>query len=582
MTYICFWFSLGFSCGSRRSLVAVRQATHAAHHAEHVVVDGVDAHLGRASRAHRVHGHRQLERGLVDTREVARARRLVLLRLQGKRVHVDALGRRARVVLVRLHAGEVASLALREAVLAVELELGNLHRVLALATNTGLEDDLGEQVVRRVLKHDRLVVTTIREVGVEPRRAVERRTNTRCTNTREVRARRTVVGTCGNLTRRTSRGKTATGKNVHHDALRAEVIRVVERLASVDLLDEDLVRRAVHERVALDNPHQLLHRVVEVQLDLVGRARDRLSARELELLNQVLVRLLGEPATLLRVEVDVVDVQRRSRQRLDARRHRSGREEQLVVGAVDPLLELHVDAHLVVLERDERDSQARVAAEPELERDVERARRRARAGGAGVRQLRARARGIQRIATTILHQHKVVRVADHVVQRLRRAHILGQLGPDLHPVTILAVDALTTDLELNRLDETVADVVEPAEAVQRGRRREVNRRENHLHVRAVHQVGVTVDHRRHTLVEVGLAVERHLNRLHREVGMTLVEHLPKGDLRVARDVDILRTIADKLKKTTTHIVCLNKSEKNYLQAKATRPRSLATHQGGTY
>jgi hypothetical protein len=27
---------------------------------------------------------------------------------------------------------------------------------------------------------------------------------------------------------------------------------------------------------------------------------------------------------------------------------------------------------------------------------------------------------------------------------------------------------------------------------------------------------------------------------------------------------------------------LNKSEKNYLQAKATRPRSLATHQGGTY
>jgi hypothetical protein len=54
--------------------------------------------------------------------------------------------------------------------------------------------------------------------------------------------------------------------------------------------------------------------------------------------------------------------------------------------------------------------------------------------------------------------------------------------------------------------------------------------------------------------------------------MTLVEHLPESDLGVARDVDILRTIADELKKTTTHIDCLNKSEKNYLQAKATHLR----------
>ena len=170
MTYICFWFSCGFSCWfwCAGYLVGVRQATHAAHHAQHVVVHRIDAHLGRASRAHRVHADRQLQRGLVDAREVARARRLVLLRLQGKRVHVDALGRRARVVLVRLHAGEVASLALREAVLAVELELGNLHRVLALATNTRLEDDLREQVVRRVLKHDRLIVAARAEVGVEP------------------------------------------------------------------------------------------------------------------------------------------------------------------------------------------------------------------------------------------------------------------------------------------------------------------------------------------------------------------------------------------------------------------------------
>ena len=392
----------------------------------------------------------------------------MLLGLEREGIHVDTLSRGAGVVLVGLHAGEVASLTLREAVLAVELELGNLNRVLALATNTRLEDDLREEVVGRVLEDNALVVTTRSEVGVQPRGAVERGA-LGDTNTREVGARRTITSRCRESSRdtRTNTAQRATGEDVHHDALRAEVICVVERLASVDLLDEDLVRGAVHERVALNNPHELLNRVVEVELDLVGGGGDRLGTCELELLNQILVSLLGEPATLLRVEVDVVDVERGGCERLDACGHRSGREHQLVVGAVDPLLELHVDAHLVVLERDERDRKTRVAAEPELERDVERARRGARAGGAGVRELRARARGIERISTTILHQDEIVGVADHVIERLRGAHILGELGPDLHPVTILAVDALTTDLELNRLDETVTDVVEPAEAVKR-------------------------------------------------------------------------------------------------------------------
>jgi hypothetical protein len=36
--------------------------------------------------------------------------------------------------------------------------------------------------------------------------------------------------------------------------------------------------------------------------------------------------------------------------------------------------------------------------------------------------------------------------------------------------------------------------------------------------------------------------------------MTLVKHLPEGNLGITGNVDILRTIADKLKKTTTHFV----------------------------
>ena len=76
----------------------------------------------------------------------------MLLGLQGEGVHVDAHRRRAAVVLPRLHLVEVAALALVEAVLAVELHLGNLHRVLALALDVRGEDDLGEQVVRRSLE----------------------------------------------------------------------------------------------------------------------------------------------------------------------------------------------------------------------------------------------------------------------------------------------------------------------------------------------------------------------------------------------------------------------------------------------
>jgi hypothetical protein len=56
---------------------------------------------------------------------------LVLLWLECEGIHVDTWLRSSAVVLVRLNAVEVSSLALCESVLAVELELGNLDWVLA-------------------------------------------------------------------------------------------------------------------------------------------------------------------------------------------------------------------------------------------------------------------------------------------------------------------------------------------------------------------------------------------------------------------------------------------------------------------
>ena len=154
----------------------------------------------------------------------------------------------------------------------------------------------------------------------------------------------------------------------------------VERLLALPRVDDAVI--AADIAVALDNPHELLARVVEVELQLVGGGRDRLTARELQGLDQVLVGDLGELAALIRVEVDVVDVEGRGRQvgGVDtvADRVEVARDLRRDVEAqVAQVVELEVDADLVVLERDERQRQARVAAEPELERDVQRVLRRA-------------------------------------------------------------------------------------------------------------------------------------------------------------------------------------------------------------
>ena len=291
--------------------------------------------------------------------------------------------------------------------------------------------------------------------------------------------------------------------------------------------------------------------MVEVQLDLVGRGRDRLSTRVLYLLNQVLVRLLGEAAALLRVQVDVVHVERGGGQRL-GRSGGGGTDGRLGVLAVLPRLEVDIDAHLVVLEGNQGDGHTGVAAEPELQGDVQCLGGRTSAGHARNRGLRGRACRVQCDTSATLHQHKVMRVTNQRIEGLHRTSLRRQLRPDLHPVTILTINTLTANLQLHLLDQAVADVVQPAETLAgstaRNNRRtcQVNLWQHNLHVRLVHQVSVTVDHSRHALVEVRLAVERHFNGLHSEVRVALVQNLPERNLGVARDVNILSAVAHQL------------------------------------
>ena len=82
--------------------------------------------------------------------------------------------------------------------------------------------------------------------------------------------------------------------------------RLVQLLTGLELL------AAVHEVILLDSEDKLLARVVEVELDLVARGPNRLGASELELLDEVLVRVLSHAAALVGVKEDVVDVERGS------------------------------------------------------------------------------------------------------------------------------------------------------------------------------------------------------------------------------------------------------------------------------
>ena len=116
-------------------LVGVSETTHTRHHAEHVVVGGIDTDLGGlGTRDGRVRQH-QLKGGVINAREIARAGRLVLFRAEGEGVKIDTGVGVASVVLVRLDQVKVGAFTLREAVLTVKLQLGSDNGILTPAVH---------------------------------------------------------------------------------------------------------------------------------------------------------------------------------------------------------------------------------------------------------------------------------------------------------------------------------------------------------------------------------------------------------------------------------------------------------------
>jgi len=389
------------------------------------------------------HGDSNL--GVVDAGEVAGTSGLVLLGLKRERVRVDTGRGVTGVVVEGLHLVEVLTLLLLEAVLAVK------HKLEGGQGTGGL-------------------------LGV-PRRGetsgVERGTDRR-------------------------HGDVAVGLGGRGERVGLEDNVSVEGFGS-EVPQGVLVGGNVGEA-----PHKLLDGVVVREADLLGLAGiDGVGTGVLDLLDQVLVTLLGEAATLLSVKVDVVSPHL---------------EDGGVKVGVEIGREVDVDAHLVVLEGNEGQVETGVAVEEEDEGQVH-------GGGGG---------------------------SGHLSPVSLLGLVQVKLGVHAPPLLVVLVDTLATDGQLDVVDRTLSDPVAVVGGV--GSRGVGGEREK-LDVHVTDEITVAGDGDGDAAGVGGSTVDGLLDVLHREVGVALVLRLVEGDFGVASQVDILGTVSYELHETAGHCEC---------------------------
>jgi hypothetical protein len=486
----------------------------------------------------------------------------VLLGSQCEGIQVDTGIGSTSVVLPRLNEVEVGSFALREAILAVKLELGSDHGVLTPAVH--VERSLGQNEGAGI--RDTGVHATVK-VGQVVWLALIARVPPRCVGGVNILS-TGVVEETGGIDVRTGGSSDGIPRAESHNGIGEGIdsVGVIEGLSAEKTVENSSIvkRRAVVDiLVGLDDPDELLNGVVKVELDLVGRGTNGLITSELELLNEVLVGVLGHTPALVGVQEDVVNVERSSDERLVVSGGHLGGGGGAVEGVHGPqaLLnraDIKVDLDLVVLKGDEGKGQTGVAAEPELKGNIEGSLRKSIAGSANLARSGSIARTVDVVEGGVGYEGKLGSVTDHleITALLLGRH--SELVPDVHPITVLAIDTLATDLNLHLGDELLTGEVEPTgiNATGRSLERLTDLGESHLKVGAVSQITVAGDGAGHTATEVSLAIESLLNRLHCEVSVTLVGNLPESDLGIASQVNVLCAVGDKLHKSSTHCLKL--------------------------
>jgi len=332
-------------------------------------------------------------------------------------------------------------------------------------------------------------------------------------------------------------------------------VGVVEWLGTKSLEEHRLGIKGstvVNVAVRLDNPDKLLHRVVEVELDLVGRRTNRLISGELNLLDQILVRVLGHLSTLIGIKEDIINVKRSGNKRLlvgggNRLGSLAGSKGTDGPQALTKRSQVKVDLDLVVLKGNKWKGKSWVSAEPEKERNIKSGLRKSVSWGTHLcRGTVGGARTGHGGESRVGDVGKLSGVTNHleVSSLLLRGH--GHLVPDVHPVTILTVDSLTTNLNLNLGNKLLTNIVQPSGVNITGRSLHglVDLWESHLKVGSVGKITISGDSACNTSTEVGLSGESLLDRLHGEVGVSSVRHLPEGDLRSTGKENVLCAVGD--------------------------------------
>jgi len=406
-----------------------------------------------------------LDLRVVDTGEVAGTGGLMLLGLERERVRVDTGHGVAGVVVVGLDLVEVLTLLFLETILAVEDELEGVE-----GTAGFLSESLGT-----TFRTERKEGSADRGQGHE------------------------AVGVGGVGVR--LENNTGVGGDV------GEVPQGV------------LVGGNVGEA-----PHKFLDGVVVRQADLLGTGGgDGVGTSVLDLLDQVFMTLLGEPATLFGVQVHVVSPH------LEGLHIKEGGE----IGR-----QVDIDSHLVVLEGDQRQVQTGVPVEEEDQGQVH--------GLTGTR-------------------------SGHLTPGSFLGLIQVKLGVHAPPLLVVLVDALATDGQFNVVDGTLSD---PVAVIDQGRCSSVGRRRLEFDVHITDKVTVTGDSHGHATGVGGSTVDGLLDVLHREVGVALVFGLKKSYLGVTGKVDVLGAVGDELHETTSHFesCCTLYRENNCGQTRISRSR----------
>jgi len=232
----------------------------------------------------------------------------VLLGAEGEGVDIDTGIGVAGVVLEGLDNIEVVALTLREAVLAVKLELGSDDGVLAPAVH--VKGSLGEHEGAGIGDEGALVNTALGTegyiiIGTRGGIPLSSICNIRIISTGHLEKTRCVDETV------LASGLLGSTESMDGVGEGINAVSVVEGLGTKSTVEDTTGIKGgavVDVGIRLHNPDKLLARMVEIELDLVTGASDRLVAGELNLFDQIFMRVLCHLAALVSVKEDVIDV----------------------------------------------------------------------------------------------------------------------------------------------------------------------------------------------------------------------------------------------------------------------------------